>query len=145
VVREQEVYVAYVHAIESEDLDALSGCYADDCQTTSSTWQRTGRDAVLDGWRSWFEDFTEIKLGLNSLIACDSTLVAEWTELATLRRTGRSYSVRGASVHRFRDDKIVSDYIYVDRLLIRQQLEGPAIEEQSPITGDCSATRQQTR
>src|SRR5207245_968265 len=113
IMGEREVYAAFLRAIESQDLDSLAGCYADGCQTTSSTWLRQGRAEVVAGWRRWFADFSDIKLAIESLCSLGLHRCRRVTERATERRSGRRYFVQGASVHKFVDGKIASDYVYV--------------------------------
>lgn len=96
----------------------------------------TGREAFREQWRTWREAFPDIHFAVEEIVGEGDKVVTRWTMTGTHRGlfwgmpgSGRRVEVRGMSLDRIEDGRIVSGFDAWDELGLRRQLGMLATED----------------
>lgn len=123
----------YVEAHDAHDFDALSELCSRDCELVGPVVTVRGRDAIRAALPVFLDAFSDDKFTVDRLLVVRSTLVLEWTYVAThtatyngptgaVQPSGRRVTLRGADVFDVADENIVRYRSYFDHLDLLTQL-----------------------
>ena len=131
IIKEKLVKDWYA-AWNSHDVEKTLGFYTDDCMYDSvGTGQVVHGKKELAGYlKTMFNDFPDSKLDFKSTFYSENIVCGEFLLSATqahssnpaIPMTGKSYSVRGAYVSEWQNDKVKRHTVYQDYLTIMRQL-----------------------
>jgi steroid delta-isomerase-like uncharacterized protein len=136
-VKSTEVIRRYIDAWNGRDAEALVAAFAQEGKFCNPhTYPGIGGEALAEFVKGVWTAFPDFHLELLNCGEIEPELVAiHWSLQGTntgQRRegppTGRSLSIKGASIIQLAGDKIVSDQCYFDRAAFDEQLEPKASE-----------------
>lgn len=114
----------YLAAWNAHDSEALLALFADDCVYEDVALGRLehGKERVGSLIKSVFADLADFRMDVTSAFGAGDWGATEWTMTGTfvhstvpgLAATGRSFSVRGATILQLRDGKIRRNSDYLD-------------------------------
>jgi len=115
----------------SHDLEIVDEVFADQgvYEDLTAGTKRQGREAIKVGFSETREAVPDFKVSLTKVFSSNGMVACEWVMSGThtgdypgLPATGKSFSVRGASIGRVRDGQIVRWTDYYDGFTFLQQL-----------------------
>ena len=127
----EELFQDYIEAWNSHDLERIVSYVTDDIVFEDVAMARVmhGREELKGFGKDSFGAFPDFKIELKVIFISGSWAGAEWVMSGTflgdwpgLSPTGKSFSVRGASVCELRGGKLKRESLYYDGLAFLQQL-----------------------
>lgn len=113
-------------AFNARDMDSIAGLLADDVVFRApGAIGSEGRDACLEYYRRWWEDFRDANLEVHAVWVVDDAIVEEGTFTGThtgAAATGVSVAVDYVQVLRPRGARFASVNLKFDRLQLLEQL-----------------------
>jgi steroid delta-isomerase-like uncharacterized protein len=119
-------------AWNSCDVEKVLGFYSDDCiyENTASGKVGRGKKELGDALKMTFTDYPNSKLEPKSAFYSENVVCGEFVLTATqshssnpaIPMTGKSFSVRGAYISEWQNNKVKRHTIYEDYLTIMRQL-----------------------
>jgi ketosteroid isomerase-like protein len=103
-------------AINTHDIDALTGCFALDFVCTwpaHPSRSFTGRDQVRRNWEMMFQARPDIQAAVNAHVRADDETWAEWEFLGT-ERDGSRFDQRGVIIVVVEGDVITEARFYME-------------------------------
>ena len=119
----QRVIHELIVAISSHDVEKLAALFTEDClyEDVALGSVMRGREALKTGYGNLFASIPDFKLALESLFIADNWVGSEWVMTGT-PTTGKSFSIRGASISELQGGKIKRNSDYYDPTLLLQQV-----------------------
>ena len=127
----EELARMVLEAWNSQDLNIVDEVFADDgfYEDLFAGTKREGREAIKAGFAETHDAVPDFKAELTRIFSSGSMIACEWVMSGTqagdypgLPATGKSFSVRGASIAQVRGGKIVRWTDYYDGFAFLQQL-----------------------
>lgn len=115
----------------SKDAQRMEALYAADAthEDTTSGIKRSGVPEIRELFRSTWQAIPDVRTEVNRVIAECDWVVWEWTMSAThtgdfpnLAATGRQFYIRGVSIIRVADGKVLSQCDYYDQASFLRQV-----------------------
>ena len=118
----QRVIHELIAAIASHDVEKMASLFTEDCfyEDVALGSVMRGREALKTGYGNFFAAIPDFKLELESLFVAGSWVGSEWVMTGT-PTTGKSSSIRGASISELEEGKIKRNSDYYDSALLLQQ------------------------
>jgi steroid delta-isomerase-like uncharacterized protein len=131
IIREKLVKDWYA-AWNSHDVEKTLGFYADDCvyDSVGSGKVGHGKKELAGYLKTMFNDYPDTKLDFKSTFYSENAVCGEYIFSATqahssnpaIPMTGKKFSVRGAYVSEWQNDKVKRHTVYQDYMTVMQQL-----------------------
>jgi steroid delta-isomerase-like uncharacterized protein len=130
--RSNNLAAQHLTAWSGQNIDAVASLYADDgiYEDVAADRKAQGKEAIKAFMAQAFAAVPDFSVTLEKVVLGDTRLACEWVMTGTpvgtlddLSATGKSFSVRGASIAELEGDKIKRWSDYYDRLLLLTQLE----------------------
>lgn len=115
------------------DLDKIGSRVGDDYVLESDAIPHPlrGREALLDFARTYLSAFPDFRLTIDDVFAAADRVVASWEATGThegtlngVPPTGRRVRVRGCTITRFRDGRVVGQQAFWDSATLMAQIRG---------------------
>jgi steroid delta-isomerase-like uncharacterized protein len=130
-IQTEKMFREYLAAWNAHDLDKIVSFFSEDCVYENIPRGQTyrGKDELKPWAKGVFDAMPDFKLDVTSLFASDDWAACEWVMTGTqtgalpdLPATGKSFSVRGASIAQLKDRKILRNADYWDAATFLRQL-----------------------
>jgi len=112
-----------IAAISSHDVEKMASLFTEDCfyEDVALGSAMRGRGALKTGYSNLFASIPDFKLELKSLFVAGNWIGSEWVMTGT-PTTGRSFSIRGASISELQGGKVKRNSDYYDPALLLRQV-----------------------
>jgi steroid delta-isomerase-like uncharacterized protein len=122
----------YILAWNSHDINKIISFFTDDCIYENLAHGKVyhGKKEVTASFNSIMADFPDLKFEVKSVFVAGDWAGQEWVMSGThahssnpaIKATGKTFSVRGATIYQLRDGKISRESDYYNLATIMQQL-----------------------
>jgi len=127
----QRVYKDYIVAYNSHDVAKIGALWTEDAvwEDVASGQLAHGKKELLVSFRDIFAAVPNVTCELTFFFSAGNRIAAEWVETGTqtgdwggIPATGKSYSIRGASIAELKNGKISRETSYLNMADFLQQL-----------------------
>ena len=130
-IKSETLFREYLTNWNTHDVDKIVSFFTDDCiyENLSRGQTYRGKNQLREWVKTTFEAIPDFKLDITSLFAAGDLLACEWVMTGTLSGdssgipiTGKSFSVRGATIAQLKDGKIQRNADYWDLATFLRQV-----------------------
>jgi len=130
-IQSESVFREYFESWNTHDVEKIASFFTDDCVYDNLARGQTysGKDELKTWAKASFDAIPDFTIDITSVFVSGDLLASEWTMTGTLSgnspelpATGKSFSVRGATIAQLKDGKIQRNADYWDLATFLRQV-----------------------